>query len=91
MFQELLDKSYTYFDGSTCPAAEMNESERTDILNALSIYYEMSEVSSEDLEQLETILIILFNYSEHRQIRSFRSVKANELFKEIESEFLKRL
>ena len=91
MFQELLDKSYTYFDGSTCPAAKLKDSERTNILNTLSIYYEMSELSNEDLEQLEMIMIIMFNYSEHKQIRTFKSDKANKLFKEIESEFLKRL
>lgn len=91
MFQELLDKSYAYFDGSTCTAAKMNESERTNILNALSIYYEMSELSGEDLEQLETIMIILFNYSEYRLIKHFKADKANELFRDIESEFLKRL
>lgn len=92
MFEELLDKSYVYYDGSSRTAAKMNESEKIEILNALSNFYEMSEFTSHQLDDLETILIILFNFSEDYIVDpcKFKSKKALKLFQEIHDEFFEK-
>lgn len=89
MFEELLEKSYFFRDGSTCPTVQLNESEREEILKALSTFYEMSQMSPVDVSKLELIMIVLFNYGEQSCIKPerFSAEPAVSLYNEICKEF----
>lgn len=89
MFENLLEKSYFYYDGSKTEAVRMKDSEKTQIQEELTRLYECSELTDHDFNLLEKIFIILFNYdlSGIVDLMMFRSQKPILLFNEIKLEF----